>query len=97
FPNPVANFSANPQQATILDPTIHFNDLSTGASDWEWNFGELSASSVLQNPVCVKSDFTFFMPNAFTPNANGLNDLFLPMGSGIDPGDFSFMVFDRWG
>lgn len=38
-----------------------------------------------------------FVPNAFTPNANGLNDEFLPSTGFIDIDDYQFAVFDRWG
>ncbi len=38
-----------------------------------------------------------YIPNTFTPNANGLNDYFLPVGTGINPNEYHFMIFDRWG
>jgi gliding motility-associated-like protein len=36
------------------------------------------------------------MPNAFTPNQDGLNDVFRPVMAGIAKLDF-FRVFNRWG
>ena len=39
-----------------------------------------------------------WMPNAFTPNGDGLNDRFLPIFSHPDEiEDFEMMVYDRWG
>lgn len=46
-------------------------------------------------PIRVQSEFTFFIPNAFTPNGNGINDVF--MGKGIGIKDFEMLIFDRWG
>jgi gliding motility-associated-like protein len=46
-------------------------------------------------PVRIESEFTFFLPNAFTPNGDGDNDYF--MGEGIGIRTFDFLVFDRWG
>lgn len=46
-------------------------------------------------PVRIQAEFTFFIPNAFTPNGDGENDFF--MGEGIGISDFKFLVFDRWG
>jgi gliding motility-associated-like protein len=40
---------------------------------------------------------TLYVPNAFTPNDNGLNDLFFAQGTNIDPSHFQMWVFDRWG
>ncbi len=36
-----------------------------------------------------------FVPDAFTPNEDGLNDRFVIFGKNI--GDFSLEIFDRWG
>lgn len=38
---------------------------------------------------------TIFVPNTFTPNGDGLNDVFIPVGKNI--ADFTLRVFDRWG
>jgi gliding motility-associated-like protein len=47
--------------------------------------------------VNIKNDFTFYAPNAFTPNANGNNDIFLPKGTYWNPAKFNLHIFDRWG
>ncbi len=36
-----------------------------------------------------------FMPSAFTPNGDGINDIFLPSTRNID--SFELTIFDRWG
>jgi gliding motility-associated-like protein len=43
----------------------------------------------------VNYDFTIFVPNIFTPNADGMNDVFIPVTRGIK--FYSLMLFDRWG
>lgn len=45
--------------------------------------------------VEVLPDFYFYFPNAFTPNANGRNDLFMGYGAGIKK--YNMKIFDRWG
>ena len=37
------------------------------------------------------------MPNAFTPDGDGLNDLFFPEIDRALPHDFEFMIFNRQG
>jgi gliding motility-associated-like protein len=48
-------------------------------------------------PIVVNGFSSIFVPNAFTPNGDGINDLFLPSLFGVAKRDFSFMIFDRWG
>lgn len=45
--------------------------------------------------LAYECEFTFYIPDAFTPNADGLNEIFLGKGSCIR--DFRMYVFDRWG
>lgn len=47
--------------------------------------------------IRVLEDFSFYMPNSFTPDGNGVNDLLLPKGTGWQQKDYVFEVFDRWG
>jgi gliding motility-associated-like protein len=47
--------------------------------------------------VYVKPDYTFYIPNAFTPDGNGINDGFMPTGLGIDISNFDMTIFNRWG
>lgn len=39
--------------------------------------------------------FTLYIPNAFTPDEDGTNDLFMPKG--VEVSEFNMMIFDRWG
>ncbi len=45
--------------------------------------------------VVVEPDFMFYIPNAFTPNGDGINDVFIPNGMFIS--GFEMLIFDRWG
>ena len=45
--------------------------------------------------LIVSPEYTFFIPSAFTPNGDGLNDVFLPKGLYILTFDMS--IFNRWG
>lgn len=45
--------------------------------------------------ICVAPEFTLFIPNAFTPDGDGLNDLLEIVSSGIT--DFEFIISSRWG
>ncbi len=51
----------------------------------------------IQQTVVVEGYSSIYVPNTFTPNNDGLNDLFGPLFSRIDINSFSMMIFDRWG
>lgn len=45
-------------------------------------------------PIVVQN---FWVPNSFTPDGNGINDVFMPGLMGMDPAAFHLRIFDRWG
>ncbi|MCB0755583.1 MAG: gliding motility-associated C-terminal domain-containing protein, partial [Flavobacteriales bacterium] len=45
--------------------------------------------------VKVEPVYTFYIPNSFTPNADGLNEEFCGMGEGFT--EYSMYIYDRWG
>ncbi|MFM7021762.1 MAG: PKD domain-containing protein [Flavobacteriales bacterium] len=47
--------------------------------------------------VCVRDVYTFFAPNSFTPNGDGINDFFVPQWHMMNESTYHLMVFDRWG
>jgi len=38
---------------------------------------------------------TFYIPNSFTPNNDGINDIFMPTGENFT--DYEMSIFNRWG
>ncbi len=142
-PLPIANFGMDPAITTMLNPTITFSDSSSGATVYNWDFGDgytLSGTpgavpvgtndghtiGTYQNPihtytdtgyfdvtltvenefgctdqisyeVYVEGDYILFAPSAFTPNGDGMNDVFYPVGVGLTDNQFEMYIFDRWG
>jgi gliding motility-associated-like protein len=48
--------------------------------------------------VIVQSKYLLVMPNSFTPDGDGLNDIFKPgLSIGMDKDTYHFLVFNRWG
>ncbi|MCF8239091.1 MAG: gliding motility-associated C-terminal domain-containing protein [Saprospiraceae bacterium] len=49
-------------------------------------------------PEVTKPDRFFFVPSVFSPDQNGINDIFRPLqANGLNVTAFHFEVFDRWG
>jgi gliding motility-associated-like protein len=58
------------------------------------NFNCTGRDTIVVNPKqCFEG---FFIPNAFTPNKDGKNDIFRPLLSGV-VSQFKFTIYNRWG
>ncbi len=42
-------------------------------------------------------DHVFYLPNAFTPNGDGINDVWIPVANVVDLETYRLRIFDRWG
>ena len=47
--------------------------------------------------LCVEDPFAMYVPNAFTPNNDGINDGFQAIPTTRDPKVFQLDIYDRWG
>jgi gliding motility-associated-like protein len=47
--------------------------------------------------VNIDADYYVWVPNAFTPDGDGKNNVFAVVGDGISPDEFSMQIFNRWG
>lgn len=58
---------------------------------------EAGCSDAASAVVCVEDPYTIFVPNSFTPDRDGINDVFGITTSVRSPKAFDLTVFDRWG
>ena len=71
------------------------NVISLNSASEEVNITFFSADTIIA--VFEKEPFTWYFPNSFTPNDDGLNDVFIPQGNAIDPNSYEMYIFNRWG
>jgi gliding motility-associated-like protein len=57
----------------------------------------LGCSDTLCQNIIVTGDPVVYVPNAFTPNGDGVNDILIPVTNDISSNNYSFTVFNRWG
>jgi len=64
---------------------IAYNDPIYGCADTTFRY------------IFVEPLFTFYVPNSFTPDGDGLNDEFKPQGENFDYETYNLKIYDRWG
>ena|GEM_PF-2308958 len=89
FSNPTTPFSINTNP-----PPITYTDTGTFCSTLRV-INKYGCADSVTGCVDIQPLYAFYIPNAFTPNHDGLNDIFLPQGSGIC--GFDMYIYDRWG
>jgi PKD repeat protein len=58
---------------------------------------EFGCTDTMCHTVTMDSQLQVWVPNAFTPEQDGLIEIFLPVINGANPSTYHFMIFDRWG
>ncbi len=71
---PVAEFMTSKKSVSILFPFIEFGDRSSGASSWQWDFGDGKGTSTDINPVYTYSDTGAYTIRLIVQNTNGCAD-----------------------
>ncbi len=59
---------------------------------------ELGCTDITTYLIEFDPGFTYYVPNSFTPDGDGLNQIFSPIFSGpIDQTNYQMLIFNRWG
>jgi len=93
----VWNFGDDSENDSLNKNPTHFYSTEAGGSyqtslTLTNQYGCKDEATVL---LVVEPEFSFFIPNTFTPNADGRNEVFKGVGTGIE--NYEFWIFDRWG
>ncbi len=60
-------------------------------------FSSEGCLDTLTQIINIADEPTLYSPTAFSPDGDGLNEIFTIKGNGIKEEDFSLVVYDRWG
>ena len=106
FPRPVATseWKFAPLQGEPFGESSEFNPTYTFPSDTSGTY-EVLLSTVnsygcrdsITKILEIYPNLRVFVPNSFTPDGDGLNDIFRPVISIADFDEYTFEVYDRWG
>lgn len=80
------------------NPTFTFPDSTQGFYEaCLWAYSPEGCVDSTCQVVEIDGQFVLYVPNAFTPDGDGLNETFYPRGSGFDNEVYTLLIFDRWG
>ncbi len=60
-------------------------------------YSDQSCSDTIEKTITIYPEILIYIPNAFTPNKDGQNEIFKPVITGIDENNYKLYIFDRWG
>jgi gliding motility-associated-like protein len=99
-----------PNSGLYQTPSQYYNPTATNIIDYTYGCepGIYSVQLVATNQgICpdtvikqikIKDEIVVYVPNTFTPNGDGINDLFIPIVTSYsDLGQYEFRIYDRWG
>jgi gliding motility-associated-like protein len=80
------------------NPTMYFTGEEPGFYEAcltaETDFGCIDT---ICKTIELEGEYSIYLPNAFTPDGDGLNEVFKPVMQGVDPSEYLFVIFNRWG
>jgi len=87
FPNYLWSNGDSTPTIAVIDPGTYTLQIT------DTNGCKASRSAVITDSACPQY---VYLPNAFTPNRDGRNDIFRPLFAGA-VSEFRFAIYDRWG
>lgn len=81
--------------SSIEREPVHTYPLSGTFTIWQFVTSDHGCIDSISETVTIKPDWTFYVPNTFTPNGDGKNDSFIPEAHNVI--EFQMWIFDRWG
>lgn len=86
--------------ATVYDRISQFDFPRDTSGTYEVRLiseSENGCIDTVYKEVIVNDELLWFIPNSFTPNGDGMNEIWKPVGVTYDPEKYDLRIFDRWG
>lgn len=122
MPEPIGSFNYK-EKAEDNQGILHFVNLTTGATDYYWEFGNGSTSTLFEPETLYTTEGEYYImlvsttyhgcidttygqyyylpglwiPSAFSPDNNGINDIFKPITIRTTLDSYLLQIYNRWG
>jgi len=91
-------YFGDPSESSVMMPNAAFSYKDTGSFEVLLRVGnEFGCTDQAVQTIHIGGFRAFYVPTAFTPNEDGINDVFMPKSSGFAKEGFEMRIFDRWG
>ena len=88
----------NGDTSNYLSPTYKYTENNPGSYTVTLiALSEYGCADTSRQEITIKEIGTIFIPSAFTPDDDGINDIFIPKGNNIDSNYYKMLIYDRWG
>lgn len=72
--DPIADFSFDPSKPTTMNPLVSFNNLSSGATQWEWTFDTLGTATTAEPTFTFPDETAGYMITLVAISPDGCSD-----------------------
>ena len=83
------------QSSTFPNPNHNYKNLGNYTVT-QIVVDSVGCKDTILKPIEIR-DLSIYVPNSFTPNSDGINDVFVPVILGGDTSQIEFLIFNRWG
>lgn len=93
------DFGAGGGTSTTQHPSFTYTDSGTYVVRLIV-YNQYGCTDTIESTIIISgAEYAFYTPNSFTPNGDGLNDIFIPKNAGIDLNGegYELLIYDRWG
>ncbi len=92
------NFGLALSETNWLNPKFTYPDTNGTYTIWLYATNEFGCIDSTARQIQVNIEPIYYIPNAFTPDGDLHNNVFLPVfTSGFDPYQYKLLIFNRWG
>lgn len=85
-------------ESNEINPTNDYGDDIESYDIMLVALSQFGCTDTTYSTVRIIEDLTYYVPNTFTPDNNGVNETFQPVfTSGFNPLSYKLLIFNRWG
>jgi gliding motility-associated-like protein len=82
------------ENSTLFEPNHSYSQAGNYCI-WLIAKNDFGCVDSIKDCVKINPNYTLFVPNSFTPNGDGLNDVFIPLAQSVK--EYEMTIFNRWG